>query len=106
MRTFMTLMQMIIITVMCDVYRVVNVEWHQVVIKAERKAGHKSQNKIAVICVVGNGKHVDPSTDEDDYGGYVINDSLFDMIRQCPEPYNDAFDLMENLDVDAFIFFD
>ena len=66
-----------------DVYRVVNIEWHQVTSPTERKAGFRSQNQIVAICVARNGEPVDPSTDEDDYEGYVINDSLFDVVRQC-----------------------
>ena len=50
----------------------------------------KSQNQIVAICVARN-----VANDEDEYEGYVINDSLFEIISQCPDPYNDAFDLVE-----------
>ena len=55
----------------------------------------KSQNQIFAICVARNGNSIEISNDEDEYEGYVINGSLFYMISQCPDPYNDAIDLVE-----------
>ena len=55
----------------------------------------KSQNQIVAICVARNENSIEISNDEDEYAGYVINDSLFDMISQCPDPHNDTFDLVD-----------
>ena len=78
-------------------YCVINIEWYQLTSPTERKAGIRSQNQIVAICVARNWQPVDASNDdENQYEGHVINDLLFDMIRQCSTPYNDAFNLVED----------
>ena len=40
---------------------------------------------------------VDASNDDyNQYEGHIISDLLFDMICQCPKPYNDAFNLVKD----------
>ena len=83
-----------------DVYRVVNIEWHQVTNSAERRSGMKSQNQVVAQCIARNGQDLQGDDREIVYVGYVINDLLHDMIRRCLEPYNDDYDLLlENIDV-------
>ena len=83
-----------------DVYRVVNIEWHQVTNSAERRSGMKLQNQVVAQCIARNGQDLQGDDREIVYVGYVINDFLHDMIRRCLEPYNDAYDLLlENIDV-------
>ena len=66
-----------------DVYRVVNIEWHQVTSSAERRSGMKPQNQVVAMCIARNGEDLHDDSREMDYVGYVINDMLHDMIRQC-----------------------
>jgi hypothetical protein len=77
-----------------EVYRVVDVEWHEVKSSAERKAGKRSQNQVVAVCIERNGETVQESSGDKVYIGYVINKMLHSMIRDCPEPYNDAFKLL------------
>jgi len=46
--------------------------------------------------ITSNTKNDDIDDDESDseYIGYVINDELHKMIRDCRVPYNDAFNLL------------
>ena len=75
----------------------INIEWYQLTSPIERKAGIRSQNQIVAICVARNWQPVDAfNDDENQYEEHVINDLLFDMIRQCLTPYNDAFNLVED----------
>jgi hypothetical protein len=69
-----------------DVYRVVNIEWHQVTSSAERRSGMKSQNQVVAMCIARNGEDLHDESREMEYVGYVINDMLHDMIRRCLEP--------------------
>ena len=69
-----------------DVYRVVNIEWHQVTSSAERRSGMKSQNQVVAMCIARNGEDLHDDSREMEYVGYVINDMLHDMIRRCLEP--------------------
>ena len=82
-----------------EVYRVVNIGWHKVDSSSERKAGKKSMYQVLAICLARNGETV-TETNDNDCMGYAINKVLHKMIRECPEPYNDAFTmLLENVDV-------
>ena len=73
----------------------VNIEWYQITSFTERNAGIRSQKQIIAICVARNGQPVDASNDDkNQYEGHIISDLSFYMIRQCPEPYNDDFDIL------------
>ena len=57
-----------------DVYRVVNIEWHQVTSSAERRSGMKSQNQVVAMCIARNGEDLHDDSREMECVGYVIND--------------------------------
>jgi len=83
-----------------EVYRIVNIEWHQVDPKFDRRRGLKSQYQV--VCIPLHISQVDEDDVDDDasdseYIGYVINDELHNMIRDCRVPYNDAFNLLHTV---------
>ncbi len=84
-----------------ELYRVVNIESHQVTSSVERRSGMKSQNQVvAMMCIARHGKDLQDDNREMIYVSCAINDELHVMIRQCLEPYNEAFNLsLGNIDL-------
>jgi hypothetical protein len=72
-----------------EVRRIVDVEWR------EKQPGKKQPRaQYQVVCQLV-AKSDEKYEGDEDLCPYMINEALHEMILECPEPYNQAFQLIQ-----------
>jgi hypothetical protein len=73
-----------------EIRRIIDVEWRE---KLPGKNQARAQYHLVCKLVAKNDENY---TGDDDLKPYLINESMHDMIRVCPAPYN-TFQLMQDV---------
>ena len=78
-----------------EIRRVVNVEW------SKRLGALQAQNTLVTQKIAshteGNAENLITNDDDADYQLYYINAEIFEVISNCPDPYNSSRILMNLL---------